>query len=340
MAVVDDGIDAEHSMFKGRIVNPYNVFRQDNRLSVGEGHGTHVAGLAVGSTIHLEKGAAGIAPQCKLMPIQVFDNNFCTFSSITSGIMYAIHEGADVVNISIATKFEGLNNLPIEEQRMIARTMFKNQEKVWRKIIQVSNKKNCILVFAVGNDKVLAAIPPENRSNASVNVAAVDLNSLAAEFSHFGEGANISAPGVSIYSSYPTNSFKYSDGTSMSAPIVAGTVALMKSINKNLTVEQVIQVLQNTGKQTSAAMPPMVQADKALQAVKSGNYGAVPPTKNNGDEKTNLNDENTSIDEGKIIEDDEADTNSETDYSMIRKLIEEYKRKIAELEKALPENKN
>ncbi len=319
IAVVDDGIDYSHSMFADRIIKPYNVFTQKNRLSSGEGHGTHVAGLAVGSTKFLSKGAAGIAPGCKLMPVQVFDNKLCTFSSITNGIMYAIHEGADVVNISIGPNFEGLSLLPIEEQKNIAKTHFRNEEKVWRKITRIANNKNCILVFAVGNDKVLASIPPENRTNASVNVAAVDKTLSAAVFSNYGEGSNISAPGVDIYSSFPKNDFQYAEGTSMAAPIVAGIIALMKSINKDITVQQVIQVLQSTGKPVSGNVPPMVQADKALQVVKSGDYNKTTPNP---------------------YEDEEIVPDGGTDYSLIRKLIEEYKKKIAELEQQLPENKS
>lgn len=125
VAVVDDGIDATHDILKGRIVSPYNVFTQDNRLSVGQGHGTHVAGLAVGSDKMFDKGVSGVAPKCKLMPIQVFDNGMCTFSSVTSGIMYAIHNGANVVNVSIGPNFRGLDILPLPDQDYIAKTQFK-----------------------------------------------------------------------------------------------------------------------------------------------------------------------------------------------------------------------
>lgn len=121
VAVVDDGIDATHDILKGRIVSPYNVFTQDNRLSVGQGHGTHVAGLAVGSDKMFDKGVSGVAPKCKLMPIQVFDNGMCTFSSVTSGIMYAIHNGANVVNVSIGPNFRGLDILPLPDQDYIAK---------------------------------------------------------------------------------------------------------------------------------------------------------------------------------------------------------------------------
>lgn len=367
VAIVDDGIDASHSMFKDRIVKPYNVFRKDNRLSAGKGHGTHVAGLAVGSIKYIEKGAAGIAPNCKLMPIQVFDNDLCTFSSATSGIMYAIHEGADVVNISIGPSFEGLSEYPLESQKEIARTLFKNQEKVWKKVIQIANKKNCILVFAVGNDKILASIPPENRSVSSVNVGAVDNNLAVANFSNFGEGANISAPGVEIYSAFPENDFLSHSGTSMAAPIVAGTVALMKSIDKDITAQQVVNVLQKTGKKTSGNIPPMIQVDRALKTVQSGDYDYISPInddeENSNDEiNTNPNKENESgnvikpIDETEINNDkntgvsdeevigdetapipiDETAPDSETDYNKIREQIRRLKKRISELEKLLP----
>lgn len=147
VAVVDDGIDATHDILKGRIVSPYNVFTQDNRLSVGQGHGTHVAGLAVGSDKMFDKGVSGVAPKCKLMPIQVFDNGMCTFSSVTSGIMYAIHNGANVVNVSIGPNFRGLDILPLPDQDYIAKTQFKNEERVWKRIINVANEHNVIIVL-------------------------------------------------------------------------------------------------------------------------------------------------------------------------------------------------
>lgn len=330
VAIVDDGLDSKHEMFKGRIVNPYNVFSQNNKLSQGEGHGTHVAGLAVGSDANYSKGASGMAPLCKLMPIQVFDNKLCTFSTITSGIMYAIHKEADVVNVSIGPSFKGLSILPIAVQEEIARTRFKNEEKVWRKIISIANKKNAILVFAVGNDKVLASMPPENRTNNSVNVAAVGMSFSVTDFSNFGSGSNISAPGQDIYSSVPVNSFAFFDGTSMAAPIVTGTIALMKSIKRDINVSQVIGVLQATGRQVRGNVPPMVQIDKALLAVKNGNILDDAVSKPIADKKT---------DNSEIMPAPESPVNNSDDYSAIRRMIEEYKRKIAELEKQLPENR-
>jgi subtilisin family serine protease len=277
VAIVDDGIDFNHKMLQGRFYKAYNVFTRNRTLGIGEGHGTHVAGLAVGSEEYYDNGAAGVAPRCKIMPIQVFDNGICTFSSITSGIMYAIHNGADVINVSIAPSFQGLDQIPLSEQQKIAEGYFKNEERVYRHIIQTANRKNVILVFAAGNDNIMAAILPERRVvEKSVNVAAVTPDFTASDFTNYSVGTNISAPGVNIYSSYPNNSFKVFEGTSMAAPIVSGAIALMRSIKSDLTVEQAIGVLQQTGRNTDKYIPSMILIDKALEAVKNGNIPDSP----------------------------------------------------------------
>lgn len=345
VAIVDDGIDALHPMFDGRIEDAYNVFTKDNRLSVGKGHGTHTAGLAVGAADYYDKGAAGVAPLCKLMPIQVFSNQQCPLSALVAGTMFAIHHGADVVNISIAPSFSELSMLPIAEQNEIAGKQFKNVEKLWTRVCNIAAKKNCILVFAAGNDNILAAIPPENRNASSIVVAAVDKHRYPTDFTNYGSGADISAPGKDIYSSFPGGKFQSFDGTSMAAPIVSGTIALMKSIKKDLTVEQSANVLYKTGSDVYGNIPPMVLVDKALEGVKRGDFSApterrMPPIpEGEGDESAAkqpmpITDKDPNSDN--VPPQQETD---DTDYAAIRRKIAEYKEKINQLEKLLPDNK-
>lgn len=317
VAVVDDGCDVDHIILKGRIRDPYNVYTQNSSVSKGEGHGTHVAGLAVGSDKFFDKGVSGVAPKCKLMPVQVFDNGICSFSSVTSGIMYAVHHGADVVNVSIGPDFKGLDVLPEEQQMRIAQTQFKNEEKVWRRIINVANRNKVVLVLAVGNDDILASIPPECRTDGTLNVSAVSKEYKVTDFSNYGAASNVSAPGQSIASAFTDNLFAVFDGTSMAAPIVAGTVALMKSIDKNITISEVRSILRQSGRVVGGDIPPMVQVDRALQMQRDGGVITAP--------------ENSDVDES------EAQV---TDYDAIRRLIEQYKQKINDLERLLPENKN
>lgn len=365
VAVVDDGIDASHPMFKGRIVNPYNVFTQNNRLSPGDGHGTHTAGLAAGSMEFVNQGAAGIAPECKLMPIQVFDNKLCPLSALVSGVMYAVHKGADVVNISIGPSLPGLNALPVPVQQEIARDQFKNVERLWLRVCQIAARKNTILVFAAGNDDIISSIPPENRTNVAITVGAVDQKLYPTEFTNYGPCTDISAPGKDIYSSFPVKDFQMQDGTSMAAPIVSGVIALMKSLKKDLTVKQARNVLYRTGCDVYGYMPPMVQINLALDAVKRGDFSEpsprqMPPVPEDAirdmDGKAPVSwtdDPGVAV----VLPGDNGVVNpggdgvalpgvaptpppaDETDYEAIRRLIEEYKRKIKDLESQLPENK-
>lgn len=339
VAVVDDGIEATHPMFKGRIVDAYNVFTQNNSLSLGAGHGTHTAGLAAGSADYYNKGAAGVAPNCKLIPIQVFDNGQCPLSALVAGVMYAVHHDADVVNISIGPSFKGLNQLPVDEQNQIAQQQFKNVEMLWARVCKLAAKKNCILVFAAGNDDILSNIPPENRNESAIVVTAVDKNLYPTDFTNYGPCSDISAPGKDIYSSYPRGDFKSFDGTSMAAPIVTGTIALMKSIKKDLTVTQARNVLYKTGADVFGFIPPMVLVDKALQGVKHGDFSepkerAITPVPDGaGDDSAARN--ATPVVTQPTSPTSPVESNG-TNYDAIRRKIAEYKQKISELEKLLP----
>ena len=350
VAVVDDGIDASHDMFKGRISNAYNVYTQNNKLSVGDGHGTHTAALAAGCTDFYGKGAAGVAPNSQIIPVQVFDNKQCPLSALVAGIMYAIHQNADVINVSVGPNFKGLNVLPVPEQERIANTQFKNVAMLWNRVASIAAKKKSIIVFAAGNDDILSSIPPENRNASSIVVTAVDKRLYPTDFTNYGQCSDISAPGANIYSAFPVNTFRSCNGTSMAAPIVTGTIALMKSLKKDLTVEQARIALFNSGADVYGNIPPMVLVDKALLAVKNGDYKElkkrtsrpVPeadiPSLNSGggtivvlpgEEEVVVPVERTP---GGVV----ATPADGTDYDEIRRLIREYEKKIEELKKKLP----
>lgn len=270
VAVIDDGIDPSHPIFQRRIYRPYNVFTQNNYLSTGNGHGTHVAAIAAGSTEFYNQGAAGIAPSCKIMPVQVFDNGVCTISAMVSGIMYAVLHGADVVNMSLGA--DGLGQfagLPQKEQRRLAKVLFKGYEQVFQHVTKAVTKHNAILVIATGNENIIAAISPTCRNALStLNVAAINTEFTLTGFTNYDEGANISAPGVAIYSALPNKSFESYDGTSMAAPIVAGAVALMRSVYPNLTSPQALYILRRSGYPIAQSDTPLIQVDRALLLLK------------------------------------------------------------------------
>ena len=272
VAVVDNSFNVSHPELSEKIVMPYNVWNHNSHLSIHEvDHGTHVSGTAL-ALMDNGKGLCGIAPNCKFMPIQVADgNDVMTTTSVLDGVLYALYQGADVVNVSLGMEFNG--RLPENVQRDLQNNFFKEEEMLWKEVSKIAERNNSIIVLAAGNDNMLAGINPMSRPNNIIVVSAVDKSGNAyqkAEFSNYGEYSSISAPGVDIYSCYKRD-YEKMDGTSMAAPIVTGAVALMKSINKGITASQALCVMQSTGKALNGKIGNLLQLDAALKKVKSGN---------------------------------------------------------------------
>ena len=272
VAVVDNSFSISHPEFKGKVVMQYNVWKHNQMVNTHSvDHGTHVAGTAI-ALMDNGKGLCGIAPNCKFMPIQVADDNeIMTTTSVLDGVLYALYQGADVINVSLGPEFMG--TLPGDIQRDLQENHFKEEERLWKEVEKIADNHNAIIVLAAGNDNMLAGINPMGRPSNIIVVSAVDKSNNAytkADFSNYGEYSSLSAPGVDIYSTYK-NDYEIMDGTSMAAPIVTGAVALMKSLNKNLTAAQALCILKSTGKSLNGKIGNLIQIDKALKKVQSGN---------------------------------------------------------------------
>lgn len=268
VAVVDDGFDVNHELLKGRVISPYNIFTANGNVycnSTNGMHGTHVAGIAVGADTHINDGVTGVAPDCLLMPVQVFDGERTTTFALATGILYAVASGADVINMSAGPSYAGCGDVPLDFQREFSKRCQKDEERLWKMVLSKAKKKNCIVVFSAGNDHVLSCLPPQNRTGEAIVVCASEKGNKATAFSNYADASTISAPGLDIYSSVPGNKYSCLDGTSMAAPVVSGIVALMKSHKPDITVSQVISALQESGVEQSGNIPNMVQADKALE---------------------------------------------------------------------------
>lgn len=301
VAVVDNGFNLNHKEFKNKVVMPYNVWNHDKKITCQKvDHGSHVAATAIGLADN-SVGLCGIAPKCKFMPVQVADENgMMTTTSVLDGIIYSIYQGAKVVNVSIGTSLTGFNQIPENVQRNMIYNNFKEEERLWTEISRIANAHNTTIVVAAGNDNVLAGIEALQRPETFIVVSALDKQNRhyrKTNFSNYGEYSTISAPGIDIYSAYGKG-FKSLDGTSMSAPIVTGAVALMKSLNKNLTNQQIRCILISTAKSVDEKIGPMLQIDKALLKVKnneiddcSSNVPEVTPS--HGDVEITLHWDNT-----------------------------------------------
>ena len=300
IAIVDSYFDMTHSELESsRVVKPYSVrFRSSDVRPTRDCpdddgtfyHGTAVATFAAG-TADNGVGLCGIAPECRIMPISL--GHQFTSMKMLEGLLYAIYQGADVVNISIGQTFpEMARFVPIREQVRRAEIYGVPEEDVWQYAFDLADERNVTIVWAAGNSDVYANQDYSKRGRNTVRVAAVDRRLQKASFSNFGNipslgiyESTVSAPGTEMLTASPFNSFGgVGGGTSYAAPVVAGAIGLMKSIDPSLTNAQIIEILQKTGKQLekSPEIGPLLQIRDALLYVK-GQFSEFDDVKKNRD---------------------------------------------------------
>ncbi|HPI20160.1 MAG TPA: S8 family peptidase [Candidatus Kapabacteria bacterium] len=196
----------------------------DNDPKPGNPHGTHVAGI-VGGIVNNAIGIAGTAFNVRLLPVKIGSDNSNSTSTDKSyeGILYAASMGADVINCSWGG--------PIRS----------NAEN---EIIQTATALGSLVVAAAGNDNSEVYYYPASYPDV-ISVAYTDESDFRSNYSNYNYSVDVSAPGVSIYSTLPNNSYGYMDGTSMAAPVVSGIAAMVRNKYPELSPVQVIEHIKN-----------------------------------------------------------------------------------------------
>ncbi|MBM7618384.1 cell wall-associated protease [Bacillus tianshenii] len=225
VAILDSGIDHMHPDLKGRIVKPFNVLSPGSMPTDEIGHGTHVSGL-VGASTNNGIGIASIAREVNIMPIKVGDKDGAFASDIAKGIDFAVNNGADIINISIAGP---------------------NKSTLVQTAIANAISKDVLVVAAAGNSASPEVQFPAGYSDV-LSVGAVNGHDMAS-FSNYGEWVSVAAPGVNIFSTHLTTfaeGYKYMDGTSMASPIIASQAAFLKSIDYGLSSAQLSHIIEES----------------------------------------------------------------------------------------------
>jgi thermitase len=211
VAILDTGIDLSHPDLWGKIIASVN-FSSSTTDSDMYGHGTHVAGIVAAATNN-GVGVAGIGYNSSLINVKVLgDDGSGSYAAVANGIIWAADHGARVINMSLGGT-------------MYSATLESAVNYAW--------SKGVVVVAAAGNDCSGNPSYPAAYSN-TVAVAATNADDTLASFSNRGDWVDISAPGVSIYSTVPTGTcplcatsgYRYASGTSMASPFVSGVAAL------------------------------------------------------------------------------------------------------------------
>jgi subtilisin family serine protease len=246
VAVIDNGFDLNHPELKNKYKSPYNVIQKNNNVQPNLiNHGTHVASIIVANPNNNE-GLVGICPNCSFMPIKIEDqNNLITQSYLIDGILYAIKNNANIINISLGMQIQMGNRIPIEDQKKIINSTAKDEEEFWNDLFKYANDNNITCVIAAGNNNILTGIDPFQRAQNTIKVGAIDDQFQKTNFSNYGPLTTIYAPGDKIIGAKQGGGYELLSGTSMAAPIISGYIGLLKSKRINITNNEIINILKN-----------------------------------------------------------------------------------------------
>ncbi|MDD4168888.1 MAG: S8 family serine peptidase [Desulfotomaculaceae bacterium] len=234
VAVIDTGIDTSHEDLTNRIApNGYNFILDNHDIYDINGHGSMVSGTIAAQTNN-NKGIAGVTGNMnvKILPLQAGSyDGLMYISDEIRAIDYAVEQGVDVISIS----FGGTNNSVICQQS-----------------IQNAIANGIVVVASAGNGSDSYYEYPASYANV-ISVGSISEDGNISDFSQHNDKVDFVAPGNNIYTTNYDNEYKFADGTSFSAPMVSGVVAMMKAANPALTPEEINHVLISTAKDKGAA---------------------------------------------------------------------------------------
>lgn len=243
VAVLDTGIDARHPALANRLARRGGVvlgrdFVDDDadaseagsRADAGFGHGTHVAGLV-----------ALAAPGARLMPVRVLDargrgNTWVLAEALAWAVdpdgRPGTDDGAHVINLSLGTTAPtALLTLAVQ----LATCEFDDDDDDMQHPGFDADRQRCanrfgaVVASAAGNSgsDVEMQYPAAEDVKGTLSVAASTAAHRIAGFSNWGSWVRIAAPGDTLVSTVPGGGYGTWSGTSMAAPLVAGSAALL-----------------------------------------------------------------------------------------------------------------
>lgn len=230
IAIIDTGVDLLHPDLVNKIASDGHDFvNNDQDATDDQGHGTMVAGVAAAETNNNE-GVAGVAWNCRVLPVKVMDSDGTgLYSWIIEGIVWAVDNGASVINLSIG----GTASDPALEAA-----------------VKYAFDNDVVVIASAGNDAE-AVLFPAAYDDYCLAVGATDYNDTSVSWSNFGPEVDVAAPGERIATSFPTwywgpgsIPYGFADGTSFSAPFVAGFAALLKSLKPWMSTDEIMNVIR------------------------------------------------------------------------------------------------
>ena len=239
IAIIDTGIDSTHPSLQGAVVGGTDISglgSSDGQTPVGSNsyHGTMVASIAAGRG---GNEIIGVAPKAELLAVSIAFGveGLDTDSQIADGIIWAVDNGAQVINLSLTR-----NSVTWPES--------------WDEAFSYAFENDVVVVAAVGNrsDGTTEVSAPATIPGV-ISVAGLDRNGIASEnFSTSGLSIGVTAPSEDLIGAFPGGEYRLWSGTSGSAPIVSGLVALIRSMYPEMDAANVVNRVISSAKKVDS----------------------------------------------------------------------------------------
>lgn len=269
VAVIDTGVSIEHKQLEdavdtknGRNFLPKKTKKdkKDKKDKYGRsqprgkangttddvGHGTKIAGIIAARPAD-DTGFVGLAPKATIIPIKQNDaNGSGTAETLAQAIDHAVKVRADVINISqdTAQALRSKSSLQLAVNRALA--------------------ADVVVVASAGNDGLGGNVKETYPASypGVLAVASSDRNNERAPFSQSGDFVDVAAPGVDMISTVPKGGHCADNGTSFSAPYVAGVAALLRAKHRDgadkWSQENIVAQIEQTAERSVAGRDRLV----------------------------------------------------------------------------------
>ena len=272
IAVLDTGVDSAHPFLAGKVVEEacYSSTVSGTSLSfcpngleeqTGAGsatpcslgdcfHGTHVAGIAAGDDPMNPEQAPGVAKGAHIMAVQVFsqitDADSCGGAAPCVGAFTSdVIAGLERV---YAVALSGQQNI-VAVNMSLGSSVFTSpcDSDPQKPMIDALRGIGVATVVASGNSGYPIGLSSPACISSAVSVGSTDKSDAVSWYSNVSSFLSLFAPGEAITSSLPGGSYGELSGTSMAAPHVAGTWAVLKQAAPDASVDDVLSALRSTG---------------------------------------------------------------------------------------------
>lgn len=234
-AVVDQSTTAVVDQSTTAVVDQTTGSNLDQPQYADFGHGTMVAGV-----VHL------VAPKAMILPLKAFHADGTGYlSDVIRAIYFAAKNNANVINMSFN---------------------FTSPSHELNAALAQANRDGIVSVAAAGNSGRQTLVYPAAYQSMVMGVASTSDNDTLSTFSNYGSSLVwVAAPGEGVVTLFPYGTYAAAWGTSFSAPFVAGTAALLRSVNANCPEAEAAQAIAHAKALSSAEGNGRLDIDLALQ---------------------------------------------------------------------------